>query len=295
MLDLDTHTRSNGRVHAPPRPRWLWLTLPLVVLGGGASLAGIFIDRVYEDETANWAAQAVGQDLTNLVAFTALAVFATLAVRGSLRAYLLWLGGLAYGVYAFAIYAFSIGFGPLFLVYVCVLGLCVFGLVGGTLWLDPRLVRDRFAAGSPVRLTAWVLIGIAVLFGLLWLSEILPPTFDGTLPESLTEAGLRVNPVYVLDLAVMLPSLIVTGVFLLRGRSWGWVLAPVQLVALTLIALGIELAMVVLSARDLAVAAVPVVMVGLIGFTQLVVLKRFLGVVERDDLAGAATREGRSP
>lgn len=291
MLDLDTVTGGNGQV-APvsTRPRWLWLTVPLVALACGASTAGIVMDSVYEGESANWAAQAVGQDLANLVAFSALALFAVLAARGSLRAYLLWLGVLAYGIYAYAIYAFAIGFGPLFLAYVGVLGMSVFGLIGGTLWLEPRRVRDRFGSGAPVTMVAWVLTVIAAGFGVLWLTEILPATIDGTLPTSLTEAGLRVNPVYVLDLSVLLPSLVVTGVLLRRGRSWGWVLAPVQLVALTLIALGIEFAMVVLAARDLAVAAQPVVMVAVIGTVQLIVLWRFLRSLERDDLAGARRR-----
>ncbi len=288
MLDLDTVTGGNGQV-APEstRPRWLWLTVPLVALACGASTAGIVVDSVYEGESANWAAQAVGQDLANLVAFSALALFAVLAARGSLRAYLLWLGVLAYGIYAYAIYAFAISFGPLFLAYVGVLGMSVFGLIGGTLWLEPRRVRDRFGSGAPVTMVAWVLTVIAAGFGVLWLTEILPATIDGTLPASLTEAGLRVNPVYVLDLSVLLPSLVVTGVLLRRGRSWGWVLAPVQLVALTLIALGIEFAMVVLAARDLAVAAQPVVMVAVIGTVQLIVLWRFLRSLERDDLVGA--------
>jgi hypothetical protein len=291
MLDLDTVTGGNGQVaSASTRPRWLWLTVPLVALACGASTAGIVVDSVYEGESANWAAQAVGQDLANLVAFSALALFAVLAVRGSLRAYLLWLGVLAYGIYAYAIYAFAIGFGPLFLAYVGVLGMSVFGLIGGTLWLEPRRVRDRFGSGAPVTMVAWVLTVIAAGFGVLWLTEILPATIDGTLPTSLTEAGLRVNPVYVLDLSVLLPSLVVTGVLLRRGRSWGWVLAPVQLVALTLIALGIEFAMVVLGARDLAVAAQPVVMVAVIGTVQLIVLWRLLRSLERDDLAGARRR-----
>lgn len=289
MLDLGTVTHGNGQVApASTRPRWLWLTVPLVVLAGGASIAGVLIDSVYEDESANWAAQAVGQDLTNLVAFSALAFFAVLAARGSLRAYLLWLGVLAYGIYAYAIYAFAIGFGPLFLAYVAVLGMSVFGLIGGMLWLDPRRVRGRFGASTPVRGTAWVLSAIAALFAALWLAEIVPATIDGTLPESLSEAGLRVNPVYVLDLAVLLPSLVMTGVFLLRGRPWGWVLAPVQLVALTLIALGIGSAMVVLAAREQAVAAPPVVIVGVIGTVQLVMLVRFLRRLEPDGLAGVA-------
>ena len=288
MLDLDTVTGGNGQVaHVSTRPRWLWLTVPLVALACGASTAGIVVDSVYEGESANWAAQAVGQDLANLVAFSALALFAVLAARGSLRAYLLWLGVLAYGIYAYAIYAFAISFGPLFLAYVGVLGMSVFGLIGGTLWLEPRRVRDRFGSGAPVTMVAWVLTVIAAGFGVLWLTEILPATIDGTLPTSLTEAGLRVNPVYVLDLSVLLPSLVVTGVLLRQGRSWGWVLAPVQLVALTLIALGIEFAMVVLAARDLAVAAQPVVMVAVIGTVQLIVLWRFLRSLERDDLAGA--------
>ena len=98
-------------------------------------------------------------------------------------------------------------------------------------------VRVGRLDGRPVRWLGAFVRGVLLAFLpilALWLSEIVPPTFEGTFPDSLTEAGLRVNPVYVLDLAVLLPSLIVTGAFLMRGRPWGWVLAPVQLVALTL-------------------------------------------------------------
>ena len=49
-------------------------------------------------------------------------------------------------------------------------------------------------------------------------------------PPSLAEAGLPTNPVHVLDLAIVLPAMIVTGVLLRRRRPLGLLLAPVLLV-----------------------------------------------------------------
>ena len=53
------------------------------------------------------------------------------AYRGSLRSWLCWLGCLSFTVYNYAIYAFSIHFGALFLVWIGVLGLSLFALIGG--------------------------------------------------------------------------------------------------------------------------------------------------------------------
>ena len=107
---------------APPRSILVWsgLIALLVVL---ASVSGLADPRVYELETRNWATQARGQDLGNLLAVVVLVVAAFRYRKGSQRSGLVWLGTLLYLVYAFVVYAVAVHLNHLFLVYVAVLGL----------------------------------------------------------------------------------------------------------------------------------------------------------------------------
>src|SRR5688572_3971152 len=98
-----------------PGAFWPLMSIPIAGLAIATSVIGIFVDSIYSKETANWAAQGVGQDVANLVAFPALLLFAWAARRGSMRAYIGWLGTLIYSAYTFVIYAFAIHFGPVFL------------------------------------------------------------------------------------------------------------------------------------------------------------------------------------
>lgn len=270
---------------APPGPQaadphgavpWLWLSVPLALVAIAASLAGIFTDAAYARETANWAAQGVGQDIANLGLYPLLLACARRARRGSLRAYLIWLGILGYSVYTYAIYAFALHYGPLFLPYVAVLGLSLYALVGGLLSLDPARVkaalaqRGQGAAGG-------VLVAIGALFALLWMSEIVPSLMAGTLPASLTESGLITNPVYVLDLAFVLPAALATGLGLRRGLAWSYCAAPVLLVCFVALGAGILCAVGVLAARGEAASLAPVVFIGTASVAELAVLRHLLG------------------
>jgi len=257
----------------------LWLSLPIAVLAIAGSAAGILVDSIYSKETANWAAQGVGQDITNLIAYPALLLLALAAGRGSLRAYLAWMGVLAYSVYAYAIYAFAVHFGPLFLVDVAVFGLSIYTLGGGLLSLDTARLKASFTSRTPVRSTSIVLVAIGALFYMLWLSEIIPATIDGTMPQSLRDSGLATNPVYVLDMAVLLPAALLTGVLLRNGRGWGYCLAPVLLVCFVVLAVGILCAMAVLAVRGEAAAWGPASAIGAMAVVQLVVLSYFLRAV----------------
>ena len=116
-----TTTGEEQRMSTTPRI-WLWLTGPIAVLVAIAAGVGFFIDDIYRDAPVN-AAQAVGQDLITLVvALPTLVISAILALRGSRRAHLVWLGVLVYLVYTYLTYALAIQFNPLFLVYVALLG-----------------------------------------------------------------------------------------------------------------------------------------------------------------------------
>jgi hypothetical protein len=142
-------------------------------------------------------------------------------------------------MYAHVIYAFDVQFGPLFLAYVAVLSLATWSFVGGVATLDRQSVAERFARASTRRCVALLLITIAALFSMLWLSQIVPALVDGSTPKTLVETGLATNPVHVLDLAFMLPATFLAGILLLRRHPAANWIAPIVIVALALISAGI--------------------------------------------------------
>jgi hypothetical protein len=134
---------------------------------------------------------------------------------------------------------FSIPFGPLFLLWVAVLGMCIFALSGGVIAVDHRAVAACFVNRRAVTVVAWFLIVIALLFGLLWLSEDVPALLAGVRPQSVSDLALPTNPVHILDLAFFLPAVIGTGVMLLRQRPFAYTVAPGFIVFLILTGLPI--------------------------------------------------------
>src|SRR5690242_8441145 len=80
------------------------VVFPLAALVALASLGGILFPSTYARETADWTAQAVGQDWFDLViAVPCLVITATLALRGAARALPVLAGGVLYTLYEFVI------------------------------------------------------------------------------------------------------------------------------------------------------------------------------------------------
>jgi len=252
-------------------------TFPLAGLIAAASLAGIFVRSTYASETADWAAQGIGQDWFDLMfAVPWLTVTAALSLRGSERARLLLAGGIAYAFYELVIYAFAIHFNAMFLVYCAALGFSFFSLLGIG-WLIVRKPpsipsppdRDREMAGA-------LLILIATLFSMAWLGEIIPALAKSVVPPAIVDAGLPTNPVYVMDLSVVLPVHFIAGVALLRRKSSGFVLAPVVLAFDVMMALSLAVMMLVMRLRG-AEASVPVAAgMALVSGASAVMLERVL-------------------
>ena len=248
----------------PSRP-WIALSVAAGTLTAITSVAGIAVRGTYARELPAWAIQAVGQDLANLLVVVLLLASAALARKGSWPATLVWLGCLIYLVYAFAIYAFSAHFNRWFLAYVAILGLS-FWAIAGTL-----TSRDTVeAAAAPLRDhpqrrgAGALLIAVGVLFALLWLSEIVPHVLANSVPPNLAETGLLTNPVHVLDLAFVLPAMILTGVLARRRNSWGLVLLVPLLVFAVTMGIGILVLFALSATRGLPTSAPAAVIVALI-------------------------------
>lgn len=256
-----------------PSKLWLYTTILIAILVSVASLLGIVNPTTYSQESANWALQAVGQDVGNIIAVFTISIAAYFMTKKSLNAYFVWLGVLLYFVYAYLIYAFFIHFNYLFLVYVAILGLSTYTLIGGLLEQDlSRLLQPVISL--KINTARIVLITIGTLFELLWLSEIIPAIITGGVPRSIETAGLWTNPVYVIDLAFVLPGMIITGILLSRKKLMGYVFAIPWLIFSVLMGSSI----VVTSAMELnngnGNAIVPMAMVGLIVAASAVALFR---------------------
>lgn len=201
---------------------------------------------------------------------------------GALWAYLAWIGLLGYSVYTFAIYAFAVHFGPLFLLYVAVFGLSIYALVVGLSRLDYERVKESFSARVPRRSASYLLMAIGGFFYLVWLWAVVPALVAGRVPDDLVKAGLLLNPVHVLDMAVFLPAMLLAGALRLRRRAMGYVLAPLVLTAAFTISLGIITIQPVSAVRGETPAWGVGAAVAALAVVELVTLIRFLRAIDAD-------------
>jgi hypothetical protein len=235
------------------------------------------VDGIYGRETASFVDQAIAQDVVNVtLAAPGTLLLAWLARRGSVRAGLLWTGVLTFTVYNYVIYTMSIHVGPLFLVWVAVLGLTLWSLVGGLRALRPSAVAAGLA-GAPRRVVGWYLVVVAGVFTMLWLSDLVPAMVEGRLPQGAVDLALPSNPVHVLDLAVFLPAAIAIGRLVLLRRPTGLTLAPAAVVFLVMTGLPILVTPFVTASRGGEPAwqvMVPVGVITAVGIAVLLALLR---------------------
>jgi hypothetical protein len=210
---------------APVRAVWLQLALAAAILMGLASAGGIWLPFVYVQETASWAAQGTGQDIVNLaVVLPAMLIALYAASAGSLRAVLVVSGLLIYLVYSYVLYAFFVHFNLLFPIYVATLGTSFWALVGIVHDVRHDQIRELFEGKTGRAQSVYLMIS-ALLFGVLWMSGIASSIMSGDTPRELVEVGLTVNPVHVLDLAFVLPAMVVTSILLHQQHPLGWLWA----------------------------------------------------------------------
>jgi hypothetical protein len=187
------------------------------VLAAGAALAGLAVRGLYVD-APNWVQQAQGTDLaTLLLAVPVLAVGLWQGSRGSAAGRLAVVAGLLYLVYNYAIFAFSVAMNPLTIVHIAIFGLALWSLLLG----DRSAVEGGEAVTERLnrRTAGGLLVGVAAMFGLLWLGQIVSVATTGVLPPDLIKADIASNPVYALDLGFFLPLCAIAGIGLLRRTN----------------------------------------------------------------------------
>ncbi len=259
----------------------IWLSVVTSILVTVTSVCGLANTATYSQETNNWALQAVGQDIANLLVVFVLVLSTYFLSKSSLRAYFVWLGCYIYLFYAFVIYTFFIHFNYLFLLYIAVLGLSFYIPVGSLLTTNFSSLSKVFTSRIRVKPASVLLMIIAILFYFLWLSEIIPSLFFGKKPQGLIETALWVNPVHVLDLGLLLPGMIITSLLLWWRKFLGYFLAVPLLVFSATMGSGIVILFALFALENNTTIAAPVYIMVAIVLTSICLTYQFLiGVKE---------------
>lgn len=211
----------------------------------------------------------LGQDIFNLVMGVPLLLGSMwLARRGSLVGLLLWPGMLFYALYWYILYLVGAPFSVLFVLYVPLVTLSAFTIIGLVASIDGEEVRQQLAGTVPARAIGVILL----VLGLLTLGQ----DATGALLTALAD-NAPIDPVarhvWIVDLALQAPTVIVGGVLLWRRKPLGYVGGAGLLLQYGLSAVGFVASMAlraILTASSLDAATSVVLLVfGIVCFVPL--------------------------
>lgn len=150
--------------------------------------------------------------------------------RGSPAGDLIRLGVLDYTLYNYAFYSFAAAFNALFLPYVLLLVLSTLALIAGLISVDPLVVKGRFSKDIPVKGIAGYLIFVALGLSVVYLIQTAGFIFTGQIPEIIEKTGHVTHIVPALDLSLLVPWLVLGGVWIWKRKPWGYVLSSMMIV-----------------------------------------------------------------
>ncbi len=273
-----------------------WISIGIIVLGVIASGTGLMWQGsgeafpfttlrgetvmirghgLYRYDTVSSAAQESGQDLVTLfIGVPLLTAGVVLSVRRSLRGELLLTGGLGYFLYTYAAMSFLTAFNPLYLVYVALFSLSLFGFILALAGLNPEDVARAVSAGFPRRATAVYFMVVAAFLALIWLGLVVPAMLAFGPPAGLESTVTMV--IQSMDLGVIVPTAVITAVLLWRSRPWGYTLGAVVLVKLLSMGTALIAMIVVMAVSGVKVDPVQAGMFVLISLTGIALAVRML-------------------
>jgi len=270
-----------------------WLIPPIFVLALIAASTGLFYETsgqsysiisfrgekvtinghgLYYYDTVSSAAQMQGNDLITLaVGLPLLAISTWMAFRGSLRGRLLLTGTLGFFLYTYMSMSMLTAYNALFLVYVALFTLSLYAFILSMLSFNLTELPYHFTAKLPRGLIAIVLFAIGGFLSLAWIGRVVSEMINPQTPAALENTTTRV--IQAMDLALIAPLAILSGILLLRGSVWGYLLASVTVLK------GLTMALAVSAmAINMALQGVPDSLGMMIPFLILTALNLLVGV-----------------
>jgi hypothetical protein len=205
---------------------------------------------LYYYDTISMAAQQQGNDLVSLVVgLPLLAISTWLAFRGSLRGRLLLTGTLGFFLYTYMSMSMLTAYNALFLVYVALFSLSLCAFILSMMSFDLAHLPRHFSTRLPRAWIAALMFFVGGFLLLAWLGRIVPPLLQNQTPPLENTTTLVIQ---AMDLGLIVPLAILSGVLLLRRSPWGYLLASVTLLKGVTLGLGISVMSINMALRGVA-------------------------------------------
>lgn len=181
------------------------------------------------DTTLTAAGYRTGDAFTLLAGIPFVLVATWLYRRGSVRGGLMLAGALAYLLYNSSSQALGAAYNNLLPVYITLTTVTLLGFLIFMRSIDACTLRAHYGEAAPRRGVAHFLIVCGVILYCIWLlMSIIPAMLAGSVPP---EVGPYTTVItFVLDMGIIAPTLVVSGILLRRDDPLGYVLAPILLI-----------------------------------------------------------------
>lgn len=234
---------------------------------------------LYFYDTVSSAAQMQANDLIALLlGLPLLAVSFWLArktadPRRSLQGGLLLAGTIGFFLYTYMSMCFNTAFNALFLVYVVLFSLSLYGFILALLSIDLRSLPARFTSRLPRGWIAGLLIAAGVFLLLAWTGRVSGALLN---PPAALENGTSMV-IQAMDLGLIVPLAFLAGILLLRRNAWGYLLSSVAVLKMLTMgtavsAMGIN--MLLAGVPDSPFILIPFITLTLVNFVLAVLLLR---------------------
>lgn len=190
---------------------------------------------LYKHMSQDVAPQGIAQDYVTLFIGVPLLLISLLwARKKSLKAQLLLAGTLSYFLVTYLFYLVMGMYNYMYLAYVILLGCSFFALAKVLLSIETQKLPNYFSNSTPVKWVGRFLIFNSLAIGLMWLQIVVPPLLDRSIIPLEVEHYTTLI-VQGLDLGLLLPLSYISGLFFMRKRPLGYLLAPVYLIFLSIL------------------------------------------------------------
>lgn len=195
----------------------------------------IYGKGLYQHMSADVAIQGIAQDYVTLfIAIPLLLLSLVMFRKGTLKARFLLAGVLNYFLLTYLFYMNMAMYNAFFIIYVLLVSTTFFAFVLTLIGFEVETLPEHFGPGTPVKSIGGFLIFLASSIALLWLQIVVTPLLDGTIIPKSVEHYTSLT-VQGFDLSIFLPTAFISGLLLIKKRSYGFLMAPVTLILLSIL------------------------------------------------------------
>lgn len=194
-----------------------------------STIISVSANNIYQD--GEWAnAQWLGQDIVTLIiALPFLLISYTKGIcGGDSRWRMVYSGILLYFAYTYSFFMFAADLTILYLFQLPIFGLSVFGFVISLMIIVNENTTYSFVKrGLKVGIVTYLLL-ISLMITCLWFMDIFAHLID---PEHISDTPNGKAPliIYSLDLAIIIPLMIISAILFHKRRKWGYILIGIIL------------------------------------------------------------------